>query len=49
MTGPSARRKGDACAFTGTQEVRYGASGSLVYQTVSNGITCPNGALAIPS
>ena len=29
--------EGGVCAFTGTAEVRYGANGAYVYQTLANG------------
>jgi hypothetical protein len=34
--------EGGVCAFTGTMEVRYGANGSFVVKTLTNGTTCSN-------
>ena len=34
--------EGGVCAFTGTMEVRYGANGSYVYQTLTDGTACTN-------
>ena len=34
--------EGGVCAFTGTREVRYGANGVYVYQTLTNGTDCTN-------
>ena len=34
--------EGDVCAFTGTAEVRYGANGVYVYQTLLDGTACTN-------
>ena len=34
--------EGGVCAFTGTAEVRYGANGAYVYQTLANGTACTN-------
>jgi hypothetical protein len=36
------------CAFTGTTEVRYGANGSYVYQTLTDGTPCTNGVFGDP-
>ena len=32
--------EGGECAFTGTREVRYGANGAYVYQTLLDGTSC---------
>jgi hypothetical protein len=34
--------EGEVCAFSGTQQVRYGENGSYVYRTFSDGIFCSN-------
>ena len=34
--------EGGVCAFTGTTEVRYGADGTYVYQTFTDGTACTN-------
>jgi len=36
------------CSFSGTQNVRYGASGVYVYRTVTNGTTCSNAIFGDP-
>ena len=36
------------CAFTGTREVRYGANGSYVYQTRTDGTACTNEVFGDP-
>src|SRR5262245_40711351 len=41
--------EGGACAFSGTQEVRYGANGSYVYQTMSDGAFCANSVFGDPA
>ena len=40
--------EGGFCAFNGTAEVRYGANGSFVYQTLTNGTACTNGVFGDP-
>ena len=40
--------EGGVCAFTGTQEVRYGANGSYFYRTLSDGTVCSNGVFGDP-
>ena len=40
--------EGGVCAFTGTQEVRYGANGSYFFQTLSNGTACTNAVFGDP-
>ena len=40
--------EGGVCAFSGTQEVRYGASGSYFYKTVSDGTACTNSVFGDP-
>jgi hypothetical protein len=32
--------EGQTCTFTGTKEVRFGANGSYIYKTLTNGIPC---------
>ena len=34
--------EGGECAFTGTREVRYGANGSFVFKTLTDGTACTN-------
>ena len=34
--------EGDVCAFTGTEEVRYGANGSYFYMSLTDGTACTN-------
>ncbi len=41
--------EGGVCAFTGTQEVRYGANGAYFYRTLSGGTTCTNGVFGDPA
>ena len=36
------------CAFTGTAEVRYGANGAYVYQTLLDGTACTNQVFGDP-
>ena len=36
------------CAFSGTREVRYGANGSYVYQTLLDGTRCTNDVFGDP-
>ena len=40
--------EGGVCAFTGSQEVRYGANGAYFYQTLSGGTACTNGVFGDP-
>lgn len=42
-------REGETCNFTGTKEIRYGASGSFSYKTFTNTVLCGNGAFGDPS
>ena len=36
--------EGQTCTVTGTQQVRYGASGTFLYRTVTDSIACTNAA-----
>ena len=40
--------EGGVCAFSGTQQVRYGANGLYVYRTLSDGIFCWNSVFGDP-
>ena len=40
--------EGGVCAFTGTAEVRYGANGAYVYQTLPDGMACTNEVFGDP-
>ena len=40
--------EGGVCAFTGTTEVRYGADGAYVYQTLTDGTACTNEVFGDP-
>ena len=40
--------EGGVCAFTGTMEVRYGADGAYVYQTLTDGTACTNDVFGDP-
>ena len=40
--------EGGVCAFTGTTEVRYGANGSFVYRTLTDGTACTNEVFGDP-
>ena len=40
--------EGGVCAFTGTNEVRYGANGAFVYQTLTDGTACNNDGVRRP-
>lgn len=40
--------EGGVCAFSGTHEVRYGANGSYVYQTLTGGTACTNAVFGDP-
>ena len=40
--------EGDVCAFTGTTEVRYGANGSFVFKTLTDGTACTNDVFGDP-
>jgi hypothetical protein len=42
-------REGDACTFTGTQQVRYGANGLYAYRTVTGGTQCTNTVFGDPA
>jgi parallel beta-helix repeat protein len=41
--------EGGFCAFSGTQQVRYGANGLYAYKTLSGGTTCTNGVFGDPA
>ena len=41
--------EGGVCAFTGTTEVRYGASGSFFFQTLTDGTPCSNEVFGDPT
>ena len=41
--------EGGVCAFTGTQQVRYGANGLYAYQTVTGGTSCSNSVFGDPA
>ena len=41
--------EGGVCAFTGTMEVRYGANGSYVYKTLTDGTACTNSVFGDPA
>ena len=38
----------DVCAFTGTEEVRYGANGSYFYKSLTGGTACTNSVFGDP-
>ena len=40
--------EGGVCAFTGTEEVRYGANGSYFYKTLTGGTACTNSVFGDP-
>jgi parallel beta-helix repeat protein len=40
--------EGEVCRFSGTQEVRYGADGSYVHRTLTDGTACTNGVFGDP-
>src|SRR5687768_18286339 len=40
--------EGGVCAFSGTMEVRYGANGSFVYRTLTDGTACTNEVFGDP-
>jgi parallel beta-helix repeat protein len=40
--------EGSNCPFSGTREVRYGANGSYVYKTLTDGIACSNAVFGDP-
>ena len=40
--------EGGVCAFTGTTEVRYGANGSFVFKTLTDGTACTNEVFGDP-
>ena len=40
--------EGSVCPFSGTREVRYGADGAYVYQTLANGTACTNAVFGDP-
>jgi len=41
--------EGGVCAFTGTMEVRYGANGSFVVKTLTDGTACTNAVFGDPA
>jgi hypothetical protein len=41
--------EGGTCAFTGTQQVRYGANGLYAYKTLSGGTACTNDVFGEPA
>jgi probable HAF family extracellular repeat protein len=41
--------EGSVCAFTGTAEVRYGANGAYIYQTLLDGTACTNSVFGDPA
>jgi hypothetical protein len=41
--------EGGTCAFTGTQQVRYGANGSYAYRTLTGGTACTNSVFGDPA
>jgi len=41
--------EGGVCAFTGTQQVRYGANGLYAYRTVTGGTPCSNSVFGDPA
>jgi len=41
--------EGGVCAFTGTQQVRYGGNGSYTYKTLSGGTACTNAVFGDPA
>ena len=41
--------EGGTCAFTGTQQVRYGGNGSYTYKTLSGGTACTNAVFGDPA
>jgi parallel beta-helix repeat protein len=40
--------EGGFCAFSGTRQVAYGANGTFVYKTLSEGVSCTNGVFGDP-
>ena len=38
--------EGGVCAFTGTNDVRYGANGAFVFRTLTDGTACNNACSA---
>ena len=48
MTGRFCATEGGVCAFTGTTEVRYGANGSFVFKTLTDGTACTNEVFGDP-
>jgi hypothetical protein len=40
--------EGGVCAFTGTEEVRYGANGSYFYKSLTDGTACTNSVFGDP-
>ena len=42
------QRRRDACAFTGTRQVRYGAEGLYAYGTFTDSVACTNGVFGDP-
>ena len=41
--------EGGFCAFTGTMDVRYGANGSFVFKTLTDGTACTNAVFGDPA
>ena len=41
--------EGGSCSFSGTTEVRYGASGAYVYKTLTGGTPCSNAVFGDPA
>src|SRR4030095_16280721 len=41
--------EGGTCAFTGTQQVRYGANGLYAYKTLTGGTACTNAVFGDPA
>jgi hypothetical protein len=41
--------EGAFCALTGTMDVRYGANGSFVVRTLTNGTACTNEVFGDPA
>lgn len=42
-------REAQTCNFTGTQQIRYGASGSFVYKTFTSTVLCANSVFGDPA
>ena len=41
--------EGGTCGFSGTHQVRYGASGSYAYKSATGAVSCSNGAFGDPA